>query len=73
MEVADIIQISCMGLPNQMKKTPMAEIGMGILDPGKPVVICVGHNIAAPAYILDNMDKNVCLIRSRSQVCAAQP
>src|SRR4030067_1287820 len=58
MEVADIIQISCMGLPKSDEKAPMAEIGMGILDPKKPVVICVGHNIAAPAYILDYMDSN---------------
>lgn len=56
MEVADIIQISCLNLPKSDEKTPMAEIGMGILDPGKPVVVCVGHNIAAPAYILDYMD-----------------
>src|SRR3990172_6505743 len=46
-----------MGLPKSDEKTPMAEIGMGILDPKKPVVICVGHNIAAPAYILDYMDR----------------
>ncbi len=58
MEVADIIQISCLGLPKSDEKTPMAEIGMGILDPKKPVVICVGHNIVAPAYILDYMDAN---------------
>ena len=58
MEVADIIQISCLGFPKSDEKAPLAEIGMGILDPRKPVVICVGHNIAAPAYILDHMDKN---------------
>ncbi|MBE0522142.1 MAG: CO dehydrogenase/acetyl-CoA synthase complex subunit epsilon [Candidatus Methanoperedenaceae archaeon] len=58
MEVADIIQISCMGLPKAEENTAMAEIGMGILDQGKPVVVCVGHNIAAPAYILDYMDEN---------------
>ncbi len=58
MEVADIIQISCLGLPKADEKTPMAEIGMGILDTKKPVVICVGHNIAAPAYILDYMDRD---------------
>ncbi len=58
MEVADIIQISCLNLPKADENTPMADIGMGILDPKKPVVICVGHNIAAPAYILDHMDRN---------------
>ncbi len=58
MEVADIIQISCLGLPKADEKTALAEIGMGILDSRKPVVICVGHNIASPAYILDYMDSN---------------
>ena len=58
MEVADIIQISCLNMPKAEENTPMAEIGMGILDSKKPVVICVGHNIAAPAYILDYMDRN---------------
>src|SRR5660398_140888 len=57
-EVADIIQISCLGFPKSDEKAPLAEMGMGILDPRKSVVICVGHNIAAPAYILDHMDKN---------------
>ncbi|MDP2844967.1 MAG: 4Fe-4S binding protein, partial [Candidatus Methanoperedens sp.] len=57
MEVADIIQISCLGFPKSDEKAPLAEIGMGILDTNKPVVICIGHNIAAPAYILDYMDK----------------
>jgi acetyl-CoA decarbonylase/synthase complex subunit alpha len=57
MEVADIIQISCLGFPKSDENAPLAEIGMGILDPKKPVLICVGHNIAAPAYILDYMDK----------------
>ncbi len=58
MEVADILQISCLGFPKSDEKAPLAEIGMGILDPKKPVVICIGHNIAAPAYILDYMDSN---------------
>lgn len=56
MEVADIIQISCLDMPKSEENTPLAEIGMGILDPEKPVVLCIGHNIAAPAYILDYMD-----------------
>lgn len=58
MEVADIIQISCLGFPKSDENAPFADIGMGILDIQKPVVICVGHNIAAPAYILDYMDRN---------------
>ena len=58
MEVAEITQISCLGYPKSNETAGMVEIGMGILDSAKPVVICVGHNIAAPAYILDYMDVN---------------
>jgi acetyl-CoA decarbonylase/synthase complex subunit alpha len=58
MEVADITQISCLGYPKSDEITPLAEIGMGIVDSEKPVVVCVGHNIAAPAFILDYMDVN---------------
>ncbi|MFQ6118686.1 MAG: CO dehydrogenase/acetyl-CoA synthase complex subunit alpha [Methanosarcinales archaeon] len=58
MEVADVAQISCLGFPKSDENAPFAEIGMGVVDSTKPVVICVGHNIAAPAYILDYMDQN---------------
>ena len=58
MEVADITQISCFDFPKSDEIAPLADIGMGILDSKKPVVICVGHNIIAPAYIFDYMDLN---------------
>jgi len=58
MEVADMVQISCFGYPKSDEIAPLADIGMGILDSKKPVVICVGHNIVAPAYIFDYMDFN---------------
>ncbi|GFO96753.1 CO dehydrogenase/acetyl-CoA synthase complex subunit epsilon, partial [groundwater metagenome] len=57
MEICDIVQMSCMNYPKSEMNTPIVEIGMGILDEKKPVVICIGHNAAAPAYILDYMDK----------------
>lgn len=57
MEICDILQMSCMNYPKSEMNTPIVEIGMGILDEKKPVVICIGHNAAAPAYILDYMEK----------------
>ena len=57
MEICDIVQMSCMNYPKSEMNTPIVEIGMGILDEKKPVVICIGHNAAAPAYILDYMEK----------------
>ncbi len=69
MEVAEITQISCFGFPKSDENAPLAEIGMGILDSRKPVVICVGHNIAAPRYnrnakIIGSMSKELKYIRS---------
>ncbi|RZB32757.1 MAG: acetyl-CoA decarbonylase/synthase complex subunit alpha [Candidatus Argoarchaeum ethanivorans] len=58
MEVAEITQISCLGFPKSDENAPLAEIGMGILDQDKPIVICVGHNVVASGYILDHMDWN---------------
>jgi len=57
MEIADVLQLSCLGFPRSEENTPMAEIGMGVVDADKPVVVCVGHNIQAPAYILDYLDR----------------
>lgn len=56
MEVSDIIQISCLGLPKSQEDTPLADIGMGSIDSTKPVLLCIGHNVAAVTYIMDYME-----------------
>ncbi|MDW7774859.1 MAG: CO dehydrogenase/acetyl-CoA synthase complex subunit alpha [Methanosarcinales archaeon] len=55
MEVSDIIQISCLGMPKSQEDTPLADIGMGSIDPTKPMLLCIGHNVAATTYIMDYM------------------
>jgi len=58
MEVADIIQISCLGMPKAIEDTPLVEIGMGSIDNTKPVLLCIGHNVAAVTYIMDYIEEH---------------
>lgn len=58
MEVSDVIQISCLGMPKSVEDTPFADIGMGSIDSDKPVLLCIGHNVAAVTYILDYIEEN---------------
>ncbi|MDY0386446.1 MAG: CO dehydrogenase/acetyl-CoA synthase complex subunit alpha [Methanolobus sp.] len=53
MEVSDIAQISCMGMPKSDPEAPLAEIGMGCIDSTKPVLLVIGHNVAGVTNIMD--------------------
>lgn len=58
MEVSDVAQISCLGMPKSDAEAPLAEIGMGCIDSTKPVLLCIGHNVAAVTYIIDYMEEH---------------
>ena len=58
MEVSDIIQISCLDMPKSQADAPLAEMGMGLIDSTKPVLLCIGHNVAAVTYIMDYMEEH---------------
>jgi acetyl-CoA decarbonylase/synthase complex subunit alpha len=53
MEVSDIAQISCLGMPKSDPEAPLAEIGMGCIDADKPVLLVIGHNVAGVTYMMD--------------------
>ena len=53
MEVADIEQISTLGLPKGVPDTPLAELGFGSIDASKPVIMCIGHNVLPSVDIID--------------------
>ncbi|MHC1584978.1 MAG: CO dehydrogenase/acetyl-CoA synthase complex subunit alpha [Candidatus Syntropharchaeia archaeon] len=52
-EIADIAQICALDLPKCEIDAPMVEIGMGCVDREKPVILCIGHNIAAGSEMID--------------------
>lgn len=57
MEVADIAQISALGLPKAEPNPPLVEIGLGIIDHAKPVILVIGHNVPPAADIMDYMEE----------------
>jgi acetyl-CoA decarbonylase/synthase complex subunit alpha len=56
MEVADIAQIVRYDLPKGDPEAPLVEIGLGVVDRTKPVVMCFGHNAVPAASVMDYMN-----------------
>jgi acetyl-CoA decarbonylase/synthase complex subunit alpha len=53
MEIADIVQISCLNYPKGDPDAPLIESGIGVLDLNKPVILVIGHNVI-PARAIDD-------------------
>jgi acetyl-CoA decarbonylase/synthase complex subunit alpha len=58
MEISDLAQISCLGMPKSDPEAPLAEIGMGCIDSTKPMLLVIGHNVAGVANMIDYMEAN---------------
>ncbi|MDO9517244.1 MAG: CO dehydrogenase/acetyl-CoA synthase complex subunit alpha, partial [Methanosarcinaceae archaeon] len=58
MEISDVAQISCLEMPKSDQEAPFIEVGMGCIDSTKPVLLCIGHNVAAVTHIIDYMDEH---------------
>jgi len=57
MEAADIAQVAALRYPKGQENVPFAEIGLGVIDPTKPTVLCIGHNVADGIEIIEYMEK----------------
>ncbi|MDZ4171935.1 MAG: hypothetical protein U1C19_07185, partial [Methanobacteriaceae archaeon] len=53
LEVAELAQINQYDLSKGEADVSMIEIGMGVADRDKPVILCIGHNIAPSSEIID--------------------
>ncbi|KON30510.1 acetyl-CoA decarbonylase/synthase complex subunit alpha [miscellaneous Crenarchaeota group archaeon SMTZ1-55] len=53
MEVADMVQISAYGFPKADPEAPLTEIGWGVADVSKPVILVIGHNVPSSISIID--------------------
>lgn len=51
-EIGDIAQIVGYGFARGDADAPLVEIGAGTIDPKKPVVLLIGHNVAAGAEVI---------------------
>ncbi len=58
MEAADIAQTIGFKFPTSIAETPLAGLGWGSVDKGKPVVTCVGHNAAVATVMIDQLMKD---------------
>ncbi len=58
MEVGDIAQIAVWNFPKGDPEAPLVEIGFGSIDREKPVVLMVGHNVAAGVEVTNYMRKS---------------
>jgi acetyl-CoA decarbonylase/synthase complex subunit alpha len=56
MEVADIAQITAYDLPKGDPDAPLVEVGLGVIDRTKPVIMCYGHNAVPAISIMDYMN-----------------
>jgi len=53
MEIADIAQISVLGLPKGDPEAPLTDLGFGIADVSKPIILVIGHNVPSSVGIID--------------------
>ena len=67
MEVADIAQISVYGFPKADPEAPLAEIGLGIIDSSKPVILVIGHNVPPAVEIMDYVNGHK--LQDKIEVC----
>lgn len=57
LEISDIAQISGLNFPKGDPNATLIDIGMGVVDKSKPVILCVGHNVAPGAETIDFLEK----------------
>ena len=56
MEIADIAQISAYGFPRADPDAPLVELGFGVVDREKPVIMVIGHNVPPAIEIVDYLN-----------------
>ncbi|ADG13688.1 CO dehydrogenase/acetyl-CoA synthase complex, epsilon subunit [Methanocaldococcus infernus ME] len=56
-EIGELIQISLYDLPFGEEDVHFVEIGLGTIEKEKPVILCIGHNIAPGAAIIDYLEE----------------
>ncbi len=53
MEIADLAQISVLGLPKADPEAPLVDLGFGVADVSKPTILVIGHNVPSSVGIID--------------------
>jgi len=58
LEIADIAQVAAYGFPKADPEAPLVDLGFGVIDINKPVIMCVGHNVVPTVGIIDYLKSN---------------
>lgn len=58
MEISDLVQISFFGFPMGDPNSPLVDIGFGVVNQSKPIILCIGHNIVHGTEIVDYAKNN---------------
>ncbi len=57
-EIADIAQICAFGLPKGEDNQPLIEVGMGVMDRSKALILVIGHHAPPAVNIADYIENN---------------
>ncbi len=58
MEIADMAQISLYNFPRADPDAPLTDIGWGVCDTSKPLILVIGHNVPPAVEIIDYLIEN---------------
>jgi acetyl-CoA decarbonylase/synthase complex subunit alpha len=58
LEVADIAQVSSFGFPKADPDASLIDLGLGVVDTKKPVILVIGHNVPPAIGIVEYAKKN---------------
>jgi acetyl-CoA decarbonylase/synthase complex subunit alpha len=67
MEIADVIQTSSLDFPKADPEAPLIDLGAGVAESRKPVILVIGHNVLPASSIIDYLEENG--IRDQVEVC----
>ncbi|MEM2957842.1 MAG: CO dehydrogenase/acetyl-CoA synthase complex subunit alpha [Candidatus Jordarchaeaceae archaeon] len=64
MEAADLLQITALNFAKGEGNAPLVEIGLGCVDPEKPMILVIGHNVIPSVGVIDylrehNLEENL--------------
>ncbi len=58
LEVGDIAQVAVYGFPKANPDSPLVDLGFGTVNPEKPTVLVIGHNVVPSVGIIDYVRDN---------------
>ncbi|MHC1624997.1 MAG: CO dehydrogenase/acetyl-CoA synthase complex subunit alpha [Methermicoccaceae archaeon] len=55
MEVADVSQVATLDMPMADPEADLVDLGLGIVDTEKPIILAIGHNVNAVYSIMEHL------------------